>query len=93
MNCKQLIQEHKCNPLTICCIVLDRYYEGEAFLRCILTVDKMWIYHCETKSKHQRMERKHRTLPFKKVFKMQSSAGTVMLKFFWGPAMTDAGTQ
>lgn len=83
MNSRQLVQEYKCNPLTICCIVLDQYcYVGEVILRCILTVDEMWICLWETESKHCSMEWKHSTLPFKKVFKMRSSAGKVMLNFF-----------
>ena len=73
--------------------MLNRYNnEGENFLRRIVTGDEIWVYHYEPESKRQSLEWKHPGSPVTKKFKIQASAGKVMLTFFWdqnGPILKD----
>jgi histone-lysine N-methyltransferase SETMAR len=82
---KKLTEEHKCNRLTICRILLNCcHQEGDAFLRCIITGDKTWIYHYVPESKRQSLEWKHPTPPpQKKKVQNLTAAGKVMLTGFW----------
>ena len=66
--------------------------EGEAFLSRILTCDETWVRHFEPESKRQSMEWKHISSPVKNKFRIQTSAGKVMLTVFWdseGPVFCD----
>ena len=58
-------------------------YKIFEFLKRILTCDETWIHYFEPESKRQSMEWKHPSLPAKKKFKPQPSAGKVMLTIFW----------
>ena len=54
-----------------------------SFLHQIVTVDKSRVYHYEPDSKRQSMQWKHLSSPASKKFKIQASAGKVMLTIFW----------
>jgi histone-lysine N-methyltransferase SETMAR len=72
------------NRLTICRSLLNRYgQEGDAILRRIITGDETWIHRYAPESKRHSLEWKHPTSPAKKKFKIQSSAGKMMLTVFW----------
>ena len=76
--------EHKRKHLDICSRHLARYREkGDNFPQQIVTVDETWIHHYEPKSKRQSMQWKHPSSPVAKKFKMQLSAGKLMLTVFW----------
>lgn len=57
--------------------------EGDSFLNRIVTGDETWIHYYEPESKRQSMEWKHPESPAKKKFKVQPSAGKLMLTVFW----------
>jgi len=81
---KELTEEHKRKRLDICSRHLARYHEeGDNFLQQIVTGDETWIHHYEPKSKWQSMQWKHPSSPVAKKFKMQPSAGNLMLTIFW----------
>lgn len=64
--------------------------KGVAFFKRIITGDETCVHHFELKSKCQSMEWKCWELPVKKKFKIQPSAGKVMLTIFWdsqGPVL------
>jgi hypothetical protein len=64
---KQLTAGHKRKCLTTCQCLLNYYRnDGDAFLRCTVTRDEMWIHHYAPESKHQSMEWKHLTSQDKK---------------------------
>jgi hypothetical protein len=68
---KQLTEEHKCNHLTICQSLLNRYrQEGDTFFRCIITGDETWIHQYVPESKRQGLEWKHPTSLAKKSSKL-----------------------
>jgi hypothetical protein len=53
------------------------------FLERIITADENWAHHYEQKSRAQSMTRKHPTSSVAKKFKIQPSAGKIMLTLFW----------
>ena len=57
--------------------------EGDAFLDRIVTGDESWAHHYDPETKLQSMEYRHWTSPPPKKFKMQQSAGKVMVTIFW----------
>jgi len=81
---KELTEECKRKRLDVCSRHLARYCEeGDNFLQQIVTGDETWIHHYEPKSKEQSMQWKHPSSPTAKKFKMQPSAGKLMLTIFW----------
>jgi len=62
---------------------LAHYREGDNFLQQIVIGDETWIHHYEPESKRQSMQWKHASSPVAKKFKMQLSAGKLMLTVFW----------
>ena len=56
--------------------------QGDSFLDCIITHDKMWCHHNELESKQQSVKWQHVNCPLKKKFKTQPSAGEVMCTAF-----------
>jgi hypothetical protein len=57
--------------------------EGPAFLSCIITSSGTWMHHYTTELKAKSTEWKQATLPTKKKFKRQKSAGKVLLTALW----------
>ncbi|KAL4149271.1 hypothetical protein QTP88_003252 [Uroleucon formosanum] len=51
--------------------------------RKICARDKSWVHHYDPENKRQSMEFRHKTSPVPKKFKVQASAGKVMLTVFW----------
>ena len=81
---KELTEEHKRKCLDVCSQHLGRYREeGDNFLQQIVAVDETWVHHYEPESKWQSMQWKHPSSPVAKKFKMQPSAGKLMLTVFW----------
>jgi histone-lysine N-methyltransferase SETMAR len=81
---RQLSDNHTRARQTICQEHLDRHArEGVAFLHQIVTGDESWVYHYEPESKRQSMQWKHPSSPANKKFKVQASAGKVMLTILW----------
>ena len=81
---KELTEECKRKHLDICFRHLACYREeGDNFLQQIVTGDETWIHHYEPKSKQQNMQWKNPSSPAPKKFKMQPSAGKLMLTVFW----------
>ena len=79
---KELTEERKRKRLDVCSQHLARYREeGDNFLQQIVTGDE--IHHYEPESKRQSLQRKHPSSPVAKKFKMQPSAGKLMLTVFW----------
>jgi len=70
---------------------LARYREeGDNFLQQIVTGDETWIHHYEPESKRKNTQWQHPLSPVAKKFKMQPSAGKLMLTVFWesqGPVL------
>jgi hypothetical protein len=62
---------------------LVRYCEGgDNFLQWIVTGDETWVHHCQPETKRKSMQWKHPSSAAKK-FKMQPSAGKLILTIFW----------
>jgi len=81
---QMLTQEHKEHHLQVCQDLSNQHEaEGESFLDCIITGDKMWCYHYEPESKRQSMEWRHVNSPSKKKFKTLPSVGKLMCTVFW----------
>jgi len=57
--------------------------EGDNFLQQIVTGVETWIHHYKPESKRQNMQWKHPSSPVAVKFKMQPSAGKLMLTAFW----------
>jgi hypothetical protein len=68
----------------ICCQLLN-YSEADPdnFLYKIVTMDESWVHHFDPETKQSSMEWRHSNWPPPKKFRVQSSAGKVMLSFFW----------
>ncbi|CAI6357430.1 unnamed protein product [Macrosiphum euphorbiae] len=81
---KMLTEEMKQNRVEICRQLLLRFdRERENFLNIIVTGDESWVHHYDPENKRQSMEFRHKTSPAPKKFKVQASAGKVMLTVFW----------
>ncbi|KAL4121904.1 hypothetical protein QTP88_014324 [Uroleucon formosanum] len=81
---KMLTEEMKQNRVEICRQLLLRFdRERENFLNIIVTGDESWVHHYDPENKRQSMEFHHKTSPAPKKFKIQASAGKVMLTVFW----------
>ena len=81
---KELTEERKCKRLDVCSRHLARYGEEcDNFLQQIVTGDETWIHNYETESKRHSMQWKHPSCPVAKKFKMEPSAGKLMLTVFW----------
>jgi len=81
---KELTEEHKHKCLDVCSRHLARYREErDNFLQQIVTGDETWIHNYEPESKRHSMQWKHPSSPVAKKFKMQPSAGKLMLTVFW----------
>jgi len=75
-----LTEEMKQNRVEICRQLLLRYdCERENCLNTIVTRDESWVHHYDPENKRQSMEFRHKTSPAPKKFKVQASAGKVML--------------
>jgi hypothetical protein len=69
--------KHKC--LTVCQGLLNHCHnEGDAFFKCTVAGNEMWIHHYAPESTHQIVEWKNLTACQKK-FKIQPSAGKAVL--------------
>ena len=53
------------------------------FLLGLVTVDETWVYYCEPENKAQSLQCVGPGSPRPKKFKMQPSAGKVMVTVFW----------
>ena len=88
---KQLTEVHKQTRVDVCQKHLVHYSnEWDIFLDRIITGDETWVHHYKPESKWQSMEWKHPQLPCKKKFKIQPSAGKLVLTVFWdsqGPVL------
>lgn len=81
---RMLTEEMKKNRVDICRQLLLRYdREKENVLNIIVTGDESWVLHYYPENKRQSMEFRHKTSPCPKKFKVQASAGKVMLTVFW----------
>jgi len=81
---KELTEDRKCKRLDVCSQHLARYREeGDNFLQQIVTGDETWIHIYQPKSKRQSMQWKNPSFLVAKKFKMQPSAGKLMLTVFW----------
>ena len=81
---KELTEEHKRKCLDVCSRHLAHYREeGDNFLQQIVTGVETWIHHYKPESKRQNMQWKHPSSPVAVKFKMQPSAGKLMLTAFW----------
>jgi len=81
---KELTDERKHKRLDVCSQHLARYREeGDNFLQQTVTGDETWIHHYEPQSKRQSLQWKHPSSPVAKEFKMQPSAGKLMVTVFW----------
>jgi len=81
---KELTEERKRKRLYICSRHMAHYREeGDNFLQQIVTGDETWLHHYKPKSKRQSFQWKHPSSPVAKKFKMQPSAGKLMLTVFW----------
>ena len=49
----------------------------------LVTMDETWLYHYDTETKQQSMERRHSGSPRPKKFGVQKSAGEVLASIFW----------
>ena len=79
-----LTQENKKIRVECSQKLLNRYHqEGEQFLLKIVTGDETWVHHYDPEEKRQSMEYRHVTSPQPKKFKVQPSAGKIMLMVFW----------
>jgi hypothetical protein len=67
----------------ICFCHLAHYCKGGNFLQQIITGNKTWIHHYQPDTKRKSMQCKHPSSPVAKKFKMQPSAGKLMLTIFW----------
>ncbi|CAK9816246.1 Histone-lysine N-methyltransferase SETMAR [Anthophora plagiata] len=90
---RQLTDAHKESRLSISQDLKQQsLIEGDAFFERIVTSDEVWIHHYDPETKRQSMEWKHTSSPVRKKFKVQPSAGKVMLTIFWdlqGPVHCD----
>ena len=83
MGAKKLTEGHKRGRMEICQTLLNRYNnEGEEFLSRVVTGNESWVHHYSPETKRQSLEWKHPSSPVKKKFKIQLSAGKVMLTIF-----------
>jgi len=57
-----------------------------SFLLRIITGDKTWVHHYHRLMKRQSTDWQHQSLPCKRKFKVQTSAGKVMATVFWDRA-------
>jgi [histone H3]-lysine36 N-dimethyltransferase SETMAR len=81
---RMLTEAHKQTRNDVCSRLLTRYRQDkENFLARFLTMDESWIHHYDVETKMQSKQWTHRGLPPPKKFKMQPSAGKVMLSVFW----------
>jgi histone-lysine N-methyltransferase SETMAR len=81
---KELTDERKCMRVDVCCCHLTRYREeGDNFLQRIVTGDETWVHYCQLETKWKSMQWKQPSSPVAKKFKMQPSAGRLMLTIFW----------
>lgn len=81
---RMLTDAHKQTRIDICSRLLTRYrHDKENFLARLVTIDESWIYHYDVETKIQSKEWTHRGSPPPRKFKMQPSAGKVMLTVFW----------
>jgi len=78
-----LTQENKKIQVECSQKLLNRYHqEGEQFLLKIVTGDETWVHHYDPEEKRQSMVNRHVTSPQPKKFKVQPSAGKIMLTVF-----------
>ena len=64
--------------------LLERFEnEGEDFLKKIITGYETFVHHYEPENKRQSMEHRHKESPQPKKFKIEVSAGKVMLTAVW----------
>ena len=81
---KEMTEEHKLKRLDVCSRHLAHYREvRDNFLQQIVTGDVTWIHNYEPKSKRLSIRWKNPSSPLAKKFKMQPSAGKLMLTVFW----------
>ena len=81
---KELAEQRKRKHFDVCSQHLARYREErDNFLQQIATGDETWIHSYEPESKRQSMQCKHPLSPVAKKFKMQPSAGKLMMTDFW----------
>jgi hypothetical protein len=87
---KELTDGHKHMRLEICSRHLVRYRkEGDNFLQWIITGEENGVHHYQPEAKWKSMQWKYLSSAAKK-FKMQPSAGKLMLTIFWdsqGPVL------
>jgi hypothetical protein len=88
-----LTKEHKRNHVGISSHLLQHYCnEGDNFLNHITTGHGSWINHHKPQSKSQSMQLEHPSSPVSHKFKIQPSAGKLMLTVFWGSHGTTVTT-
>lgn len=81
---RMLTDHQKEERMGWCLNHLLRYrVEGDAFLFRIVAGDESWCHHFEPSSKRESMQWKHAGSPKAKKFKLQVSAGKVMLSAFF----------
>jgi hypothetical protein len=78
------MDEHKYMHRDICSRYLARCCEkGDNVLEEIIAGDETWVYHCQPETKWKSMQWKDPSSPVAEKFKMQLSAGKLMLTIFW----------
>jgi len=57
--------------------------DPDAFLSEMVTMDETWLHHYDPETKQQSMEWRHSGSPRPKKFRVQKSAGKVLVSIFW----------
>jgi hypothetical protein len=70
--------------LRICSRHLACYRKGDSFLQQIVTGDETWVHPYQPDTEQKSMQWNH-SYHVDKKFKMQPSAGKLMLTIFWDP--------
>lgn len=90
---RMLTEDHKERRRTLSLEHLTRFNtENEQFLRRIVAGDETWCHHFEPEGKQSSMQWKHPSSPKPKKFRVQQSAGKVMLTVFFdiqGPLLLE----
>lgn len=81
---RMLTKDQMRTRVTMCSQLLDKYRtDRDKFIDCFVTVDESWVHYYDPETKCQSREWRHRGSPPPRKFRVQSSAGKVMLTVFW----------
>ena len=80
---KSLSDEQMATRASVCSALLKHFRSKDDFLLCLVTVDETWVHYYEPENKAQSRQWVGPGSLRPKKFKMQPSAGKVMVKVFW----------